>query len=319
MELESFSSVNSDLTQDPKKPQLTTTSKSQKNKTLWEIIEGKFDKKALMANDTIAELVVVIVSFYGILYASQVASIFTCQQVKFNNTHKIYQYVFVFCMFYFIVMLMDKKGLGLPPIEKFINCIFFFFIFLILNRLDYNLMIVVLGLFFIVFLIFINTQYYYNVDPITNDVTLKASTRSPSSISFSSLYSFDSPSSPPPPPPPQNNSPNLSETKYWLTWSYPTIHLFPVRVYQYYYLSLLNKFILVIIVLLVITGFINYIGLLKYTFKNKITLYNIFFETPTCEPLNYALSFSDYMLLAFNYNYYIKKVKPINKSVYPYD
>ena len=51
--------------------------------------------------------------------------------------------------------------------------------------------------------------------------------------------------------------------------------------------------------------------MLKYTYKNKVTLYNIFVQESKCNPLNYSLAFTDYILLAFNYNYYIKKVKPL--------
>ena len=87
-----------------------------------------------------------------------------------------------------------------------------------------------------------------------------------------------------------------------------TVRLIPVTIPQYYYLSLLNKFIIAAIIICTILGFINYIGILKYSFKNKITLYNILIKHPNCKPLNYKLSFFDYILLAFDYNYYINKV-----------
>ena len=111
---------------------------------------------------------------------------------------------------------------------------------------------------------------------------------------------------------------SIADHQYWITWDFPRVRLFAVEPYQYFYISLLNKFVILLLVILVIIGFINYIGILKYTFKNQVTLYNIFVEDTRCEPLNYALSFTDYMLLAFNYNYYIKKVKPVNKVIYPY-
>ena len=42
------------------------------------------------------------------------------------------------------------------------------------------------------------------------------------------------------------------------------------------------------------------------TYKNKITFYNVLFTNPNCKPLKFGLGFFEYILLAFDYNYYIK-------------
>jgi hypothetical protein len=91
----------------------------------------------------------------------------------------------------------------------------------------------------------------------------------------------------------------IADHQYWITWDYPRIRLFPVEPYQNFYISLLNKIILILLFILVIIGFINYIGILKYTYKNKISWYNIFVNESNCKPLDLSLAFMDYILLVF--------------------
>lgn len=247
--------------------------------------KGLFGKDTILINTTLSDLMVVLISFFGLLYTSQVSSIFTCQQVRIHKSNIIYQYLFAFGVFYFIILLVNKD-VTIPPIQKFINCIIYFIIFLILNRLNYEIMILVLLLFFSIYFIFVTKKYYYKLNS-SNDINSNSQLNK-KEVSI------------------------IADHQYWITWDSPRIRLFPVEPYQYYYISLLNKCILFLLIILIILGFINYIGQLKYTFKNKITLYNIFIKLPSCAPLNNNLSFIDYILLAFNYKYYIKKIKPIN-------
>lgn len=328
---ETFSSIiQPEQQSEQPKQQPPKNIKNQQN-----MFQGLFGNDTIKINTTLADLMTIIIAFYGILYVSQVSSIFTCQQNKINKSHKVYQYIFTFGIFYFVALLVNKSELDIPPIQKLFNCIIYFIIFLVLNRLNYSIMMAVLGLIFLIYFIFVNKQYYYKLNPNTNTATIESTSSStPISSTPASSSTLPTPSITTtnssslsvaqtllntPTKTITQDANNIADHQYWITWDLPRVRLFPVEPYQYFYISVLNKCIIVLLVILVIIGFINYIGILKYTFKNDITLYNIFIEETRCESLNYALSFTDYMLLAFNYNYYIKKVKPINKNIHPYD
>ena len=261
--------------------------------------KGYFGKESVEINRIVSNIVSILIAFYCILYASKAQIIFTCQQDAINKKYKFLQYIFTFGIFYFLAVFVDKTEVELPPVQKLINCFFYFILFLIINRLDYTLTIIVLGLFCLLYFIFLNKEYYYTVDPATNTVELNTNSKnSMKLVSKISKYSLDI----------EKSSKIIQSHQYWITIDYPfTLRLFKVTIPQYYYLSLLNKFIVLCIIICSILGFINYIGLLKYTYKNNITLYNILFENPNCKPLNFKLGFFDYILLAFDYKYYIKK------------
>ena len=217
-----------------------------------------------------------------------------------HKNHKIYQYIFTFGIFYFVATLVNKTELDLPPIQKLINCFIYFILFLLVNRLDYRLTVIVLGLFCLVYFITLNKQYYFTVNPITNKVELNNNLKNTTKVA--SLINSSSTNI-------EKSAKTIENHQYWLTMDYPfEIRLFPVTLPEYYYISSLIKLVVFTIFVLVIIGFIQYYGLLKYTFKNKVTFDNIIFDNPNCKPLNYNLSFFDYILLAYNYDYYIKIV-----------
>jgi hypothetical protein len=264
------------------------------------IFKGVFGNESIKINKIVSDIVSIFIAFYCILYASKAKTIFTCQQDIINKNHRFIQYIFTFGIFYFVALFLNKTELELPPIQKLINCFIYFILFIIINRLDYRLTITVLGLFCLLYFIFLNKEYYYTVDTSTNTVELNNNSKN--STNLVSILNKNSSNV-------EQSAKIIQNHQYWLTIDFPfVVRLFPVTIPQYYYLSLLNKFIVVSIVLCGILGFFNYIGLLKYSFKNNITFYNIFFENPNCKPLNYDLGFFEYILLAFDYNYYIKKV-----------
>jgi hypothetical protein len=259
-----------------------------------------FESKNIKINVLVTDLVAIFIAFYGILYVSQVSSIFTCQQNMINTHNKLYQYIFTFGIFYFVATLVNKTELDLPPIQKLINCFIYFILFLIVNRLDYRLTITVLALFCLVYFITLNKEYYFTVNPSTNTVELNNNLANSSKVV--SLVNSSSENI-------EKSAATIENHQYWITMDYPfTVRLFAVNLSEYYYLSTLIKIIVGLIFILISIGFIQYYGLLKYTFDNKVTFYNIIFENPNCKPLNYKLTFFDYILLAFDYNYYINKV-----------
>lgn len=262
--------------------------------------KGVFGNDSIKINRIVSDIVSIFIAFYCILYASKAKTIFTCQQAFINKNHRFINYIFTFGIFYFVALFINKTEIELPPIQKLFNCFIYFILFLIINRLDYRLTITVLGLFCLLYFIFLNKEYYYTIDPTTNMVELNNNSKnSMKLVSILNRYSTNV----------EEASQIIQSHQYWITIDYPfIIRLFPVTISQYYYLSILNKIIIVCIFLCSVLGFINYIGLLKYTFKNKITIYNVLFENPNCKPLIYNLGFFEYILLAFDYNYYINKV-----------
>ena len=274
----------------------TNTNNKQNNNNFKE----DFINHTFKNNEIIINLLSIFIAFYGILYAPQVVTLLTCQQNEIIKHNKLYQYIFTFGIFYFVVVLINKSEIELPPIQKLFNCFIYFILFIILNRLDYTINVTVLGLCCFIYFIYLNTEYYFTVDPETNIVQLNNNLQN--STKLVSIINKDSLNL-------EQSAKTIKTHQYWITFDYPFIIKFlPVRVYQYYYLTMLIKIIIIIIIILIIFGFIHYLGLLKYTFNNNITLYNIFFGTPTCKPLNFNLTFFDYILLAFDYKYYIKKI-----------
>jgi len=275
---------------------INNNNNTQNNNTKF---KGFFGKESVEINRIVSNIVSIFIAFYCIMYASKATTIFTCQQDAINKKYIFLQYIFTFIIFYFVAMLVNKNELELPPIQKLINCFIYFILFLIVNRLDYRISITVLGLFCLLYFIFLNKEYYYTVDAATNTVELNNNSKN--SKNLVSIINKDSTNV-------DESAKVIQNHQYWITIDYPyTFRLFPVTIPQYYYLSLLNKFIVVCIVLCTIIGFIHYVGLLKYTFKNNITFYNVLFEPPNCEKLKFGLGFFEYILLAFDYKYYIKK------------
>ena len=77
-------------------------------------------------NPVFTDLMIILICFYGVLYSSQISSIFTCQQIKLDKSNKLYQYMFTFGIFYFIILLANKSEVDLPPLQKFFSCIIYF-------------------------------------------------------------------------------------------------------------------------------------------------------------------------------------------------
>jgi len=265
--------------------------------------KGFFGSETIKLSETFANLTLVFVAFYGLLYAPQVSSIITCQQHRIDNSHPIYKYIFTFGIFYFVVVVVSKHEIDLPPIQKLINCLFYFIVFIIFNRLDSRLTMIVLGLVFLLYFIFLNKQYYYSLNQNTNIVSIK-SIKSSSNNQTNASTSTTTNSA--------TTAAFIQDHQYWITYDFPIrVRLFKVEPEQFYYMTLFNHIIIALIIIIIIFGFVNYVGLLKYTYHNKIDLYNIFIPDSNCVPLNYGLGFFQYILLAMNYDYYIKKFKPV--------
>ena len=174
-----------------------TTSSSPATSPTSSKYKGLFGNITVSVNETVTTIMIIIITFYGMLYISQVRSIFTCQQNAVNNSHPLYKLIFAFGIFYFIAVVVSNSEIDIPPIVKIFNTIIYFLIFIVFNRLDYRLAVTVLGLVFFVYFLSLNKQYYFNLDPTTNAVSVKYTSKTtPSTTSSSSTSTFSSKSDP---------------------------------------------------------------------------------------------------------------------------
>jgi hypothetical protein len=317
-----------------KKPNKIPNKKSSKSTYTY---NNLFGVNNIKINRTIRDISIIIASFYGMLYSSQLNSLYTCHENLFLKAHISIRYLISFGIFYFVCLIVTQDLNSYPPIQQLLNCFIYFIIFIILNRLDYMLTLIVLGLMAIVYFIFLNKNYYYKLNPNSNVISIYNSTGT-NSVGTGPNTTSNVPNTTSNVPNTASNVPNtlnkkviktevengtlsthsaafIADHQYWITWDVPfRIRLFKVEANQYYLLSYLNKIIIFLIIILVIFGFISYIGVLKYTSQNKIKLYNVLISNRECSSYYYGLTFFEYFLLAFNYNYYIKKFKPMNQT-----
>ena len=95
--------------------------------------------------------------FYILIFSTYVFALLTCNQQKFITKNKWVQFLIGFCCFYFIVTLLSDFNSNeyVPPIQKFLKTIIFYFVFMLSVRLDYRVMIIVLFLIFISYLTYL--------------------------------------------------------------------------------------------------------------------------------------------------------------------
>lgn len=200
--------------------------------------------------------------FYIILYSHFNVNLLTCYQKKFINSHK---YIIGFLCLYFLVTLFSTTGQMkyVPPIQKLIHSVFYYFLFLLSVRLDNRIMILVIFLIIFVYFNQLNIDYY-NIK-IYN-------TREPYLIKNKTEENY------------HNNM--YAKYHYWFTIDYPVnIKLFPVKNEQLKVLSHINKILYYIIVSLLIFGFICYGGEIKDTMKNNksLTWFKVITDTKMCK------------------------------------
>jgi hypothetical protein len=193
--------------------------------------------------------------FYLLLIANYVGnSLFTCFQIKFISSHKMIQLMFAFFLFYFLVTLVSNTGnlQFTPPIEKFLYSTVYFVAFIILMRLNIVITSIVLIFIFILYFIELNKEFYLDKSKINNNAEVN-----------------------------QDN-----KHKYWVTLDYPfKIRLFPINSTHFLNISIIEKIIYYIIIVLVLFGFISYGGEIKDSlqYKKNITWFDIFMDTDICK------------------------------------
>lgn len=203
-----------------------------------------------------ADLIKSFAVFYLLLIGNYIASsLFACYEVNYIKTHKWFQLLMAFLLFYFLVTLVSDTGnLELtPPIERLINSLFYFIGFLFVMRLDVTITLIVLSLIFTVYFIELNKDFYLEKGKKLDDPADK------------SVY---------------------NDNRYWITMNWPIrLRLFPVVDKDFETINRIQTVLYYIIVFLLVIGVISYGGEIHDTVsKSKhLTWIDVITDTSICK------------------------------------
>jgi len=204
-----------------------------------------------------ADLLKSVAIFYLLILGNFITGLFTCNQKNFVQNNKIVQAIIAFTLFYFLVTLVSDTGnLELiPPIQKLLYTIGYFFVFLLSMRLDFRVMVAIIGLIILVYFIELNKDYYLE---LKNTITSEADKK---------VY---------------------DDHAYWITLDWPfKIRLFPIHKEQF---SIVNKFenvLYYLIITFIILGIVAYRGEITIAMHKKrdLSWYEVFNDTHKCKIL----------------------------------
>ena len=204
-----------------------------------------------------ADLLKSVAIFYLLILGNFITGLFTCNQKNFVQNNKIVQAIIAFTLFYFLVTLVSDTGnLELiPPIQKLLYTIGYFFVFLLSMRLDFRVMGAIIGLIILVYFIELNKDYYLE---LKNTITSEADKK---------VY---------------------DDHAYWITLDWPfKIRLFPIHKEQF---SIVNKFenvLYYLIITFIILGIVAYRGEITIAMHKKkdLSWYEVFNDTHKCKIL----------------------------------
>ena len=196
------------------------------------------------------------------------SSIFTCSQINYIKKYKFLQLFGAFLLFYFLDTLLSETGKleYTPPIQKLLYSFMYFIGFLIIMRLDVTISLLILLSIFIIYFIETNKEFYLDRGSKITDPEDKK------------IY---------------------NDNKYWITFDYPyKIRLFKVKQQDFKFINNIETNIYYVIVILLVVGFIEYVGRIRHTLSkpNKLTWVDIMLNA-NISKLQYNKSFSDYFLM----------------------
>ena len=206
--------------------------------------------------------------FFLLLIGNYIGStIFTCSQINYLKKYKFIQLCCAFLLFYFLNTLLSETGKleYTPPIQKLLYSFMYFIGFLIMMRLDLIISALIILFIFIIYFIELNKTFYLNPSSHKTD-------------DDKNIY---------------------NDTKYWITLDYPyKIRLFKVKQPDFKFINNIETNIYYVIVILLVVGFIEYIGKIRHTLSkpNKLTWVDIMLNA-NISKLQYNKSFSDYFLM----------------------
>ena len=206
-----------------------------------------------------ADLIKSFAIFYLLLVGNYVGtSLFACYEINYIKTHKWFQLLLSFLLFYFLVILVSDTGNleFTPPIEKLINCFFYFIGFLFVMRLDMRITLIVLALIFSIYFIELNKDFYLKKGKDINNL---------------------------------ENQVIYNNNRYWLTLNWPLkVRLFPVNNELFVSINKIEIIIYYIIVFLLVSGFIAYGGEIHDTVRRSkdLTWIDVITDTSICKLKN---------------------------------
>ena len=108
------------------------------------------------------DLIKVLFIFYLLIYSGQIHNTFTCLKINNVTNNIVVKYILIFFIFYFLVTYVSNtQGVThLSPIQKLLVTIFYYFIFLIILKINNVLRNVILALFGICYFMDINRDYF---------------------------------------------------------------------------------------------------------------------------------------------------------------
>jgi hypothetical protein len=188
--------------------------------------------------------------FYMIILGNNIRGIFTCSQINFFENNKSVVFFTSFILFYFLCSLVSNTGnlRYVPPIQKLLYTIVYFFIFIITTRLDFNVTFAVLGLIFLIYFIELNKNFYIKNKDLQTNL-------------------------------------NDENNDHWITLNYPfEIRLFHIKQGHFDIIDKIENMLYIIIYILIILGLLAYGGQIKDTLtsKKEVTWVDVFVNTKIC-------------------------------------
>lgn len=214
-----------------------------------------------------SDLFITIAMFYMIILSNTVKNIINCHEIHFLENNKYIILLTAFILFYFLCSIVSNTGhlKYVPPIQKLLYTIVYFFILLLTTRLDFKITLAVLGLIFLIYFIQVNKKFYSK--------NLKSNSVS--------------------------NSPKNDYANYWITSDYP----FKIRMVRFdkkhlEIINIIEQALYILIYVLIILGVISYGGEIKDTLihKKNVTWVDVLFSNTLCN-IKDRRSFMHYLKL----------------------
>ena len=185
-------------------------------------------------------------------------SLFPCSEINYIYSHRWFQLIISFLLFYFFIILVSDTGKleFTPPIEKLINSFFYFIGFLFVMRLDMKITLIVLCLIFTIYFIELNKDFFLE--------------RGKEIHNSSDKMIYD-------------------DNMYWITQNWPfKVRLFPVNNETFTIINKVETILYYIIIFLLVLGVISYGGEIRDTVsKSKnVTWLDVISNTGICKLKN---------------------------------
>ena len=200
-----------------------------------------------------ADLIITFAMFYMIIFSNTIRNILTCHQMNFLENNKYVVLLTSFILFYFLCSLVSNTGhlKNIPPIQKLLYTIVYFFVLLITTRMDFKITFAVLGLIFLIYFIELNKKFY-STNPDSNS---------------------------------DPDSPKNDYISHWITLDYP----FKVRLFRFdkkhiEFIETVEWTLYILMYVLIMLGVISYGGEIKDTLNNKknVTWKDVLFSNKIC-------------------------------------